>query len=112
MPLGEIVREAGGDHALQEEPGARRAEPQEPRHGTAAPGPLHVGLAARLLEGRGIGPGAARAIDHQGAMAVPPPVVGHVGPHGSAHAGSSEAKAVEGECRAGLTVGRCPAAQA
>jgi hypothetical protein len=56
--VGQIVREEGRDHELQEESGARMEEPQEPRPGKAAPRLLHRGLPERLLEGRGIGQGA------------------------------------------------------
>jgi hypothetical protein len=45
---------------------------QEPGHREAAPRPLHCRLAEGRLQGRGIGHGAARAIDKKGAMPMPP----------------------------------------
>jgi hypothetical protein len=39
----------GRDHPLQEEPGARVEQPQQPYHGNAAPWPLHRRLAERPL---------------------------------------------------------------
>jgi hypothetical protein len=72
---GEIVGEEGRDDELQEEPGAGMKEPQQPRHGNAAPRLLHRRLAERLLEGRRIGHGAPRAVDEKGAMPVPPPLI-------------------------------------
>ena len=58
LPLGQVVGEEGCDHQLQEHPGARMKEPQQPRHGKAAPRPLYVRLAEGALEGRCIGHGA------------------------------------------------------
>ena len=53
LPVGQIVREQGRDHKLEEESGAGMEEPQEPRHGNAAPRPLHVRLAEGILSRRG-----------------------------------------------------------
>ena len=75
MHLGKIVGQEGCDHQLQEQARARVEQPQEVRHGKAAPRPLLCRLTDGLLEGRGIGPGAARAIDQKGAMPVPPPCI-------------------------------------
>jgi hypothetical protein len=47
--LGQIVGEEGCDHRLQEPTGARMAQPQPPRHGKAAPGPLRCWWAERIL---------------------------------------------------------------
>jgi hypothetical protein len=73
--LGKIVGEAGRDHELQAQARAGVEQPQEVRHGNAAPRPLLRRLTARLLEGRGIRHGAARAIDPKGAMPVPLPFI-------------------------------------
>jgi hypothetical protein len=59
LHLGEIVGEEGRGHQLQEHPGARMKQPQEPRDGKTAPRPLHVRLAEGVLEGRRIGHRAA-----------------------------------------------------
>ena len=47
--MGEIVREEGGDHQLQEHPGAGMEQPQQVCHRKATPWPLHVRLAEGLL---------------------------------------------------------------
>ena len=73
LHLGEIVGEEGRDHQLQEQARAGVEQSQPSRHGNAAPRPVLRRLTERLLEGRGIGHGTARAIDQQGAMPVPPP---------------------------------------
>ena len=86
LHLGEIVGEEGCDHQLQEHTGAGVEQPQEVRHGKAAPRPLLCRLAEGLLEGRGIGHRAARAIDEKGAMPMPPPVVQGGSLHGAAEA--------------------------
>jgi len=67
---GQIMGEEGCGHQRQEESGARVEQPQQPYHGKAAPRPLHVRLAARVPEGRGIRHRAARAIDEEGAMPI------------------------------------------
>ena len=106
LHLGEIVGEEGRDDQLQEHPGARMEQPQEVRHGKAAPRPLLRRLAERLLQGRGIGHGAARAIDEKGAMAMPPPFVQGGALHRAAEALQEEVKEAQREFGAGLTVGR------
>jgi hypothetical protein len=73
LPPGAIVGEKGRDHPLQAQARARMEPPQQSRHGQAAPRPLLRRLAERLLERRGIGHGAARALDQEGAMALPAP---------------------------------------
>ena len=60
--------------------------PRRSRHGKAAPRPLLGRLAERVLEGRGIGHGASRAIDEKGAMPMPPPFVQGGSLHGAAEA--------------------------
>ena len=52
--LGETVSEEGCDHQLQEQARAGVEQPQQSRHGKAAPRPLCRRLAERLMEGRGI----------------------------------------------------------
>ena len=79
---GEIVGEQGRDDQLEERPSARMKEPQQVCHGNAAPWPLHIRLAERLLQGWGIRHRAARAIDEEGEMHRPPPVVHGVARHG------------------------------
>jgi hypothetical protein len=59
-------------------------QPQEVRHGKAAPRPLLCRLAKRVLEGRSIGHGASRAIDEKGAMTMPPLFVQGGALHGAA----------------------------
>jgi hypothetical protein len=46
---GQVMGEEGRDDELQEHPGARLEQPQEPGHGEAAPGPLPYRRAERLL---------------------------------------------------------------
>ena len=75
LHLGKIVGEERCDHQLEEQARAGVEQPQEVCHGKAAPRPLLRRLTEGLLEGRGIGPGAARAIDQKGAMPVPPPCI-------------------------------------
>jgi hypothetical protein len=48
LHLGEIVGEEGRDDQLQEHTGARMEQPQEVRHGKAAPRPLLRRLAERV----------------------------------------------------------------
>ena len=73
LHLGKIVGQAGCNHQLQAQARAGVEQPQEVRHGKAAPRPLLRRLTEGLLEGRGIGPRAARAIDQKGAMSMPAP---------------------------------------
>jgi hypothetical protein len=75
LHLGQIVGEEGCDHQLEEQARAGVEQPQEVCHGNAAPRPLLRRLTEGVLEGRGIGHGAARASDQQGAMPVPPPCI-------------------------------------
>jgi len=107
--LGQVVGQEGRDDPLEEPPGARMEQPQKVGHGEAAPRPLHVRLAECRLSRRGIGHRAARAIDQDGAMPLPPPFIGDVRRRGSAEAGQQEPKAVEGKSGTGLAVGRCAA---
>jgi hypothetical protein len=92
LPLGEIVGEKRRDDQFQEHPGARMAQPQQSRHGKAAPRSLLCRLAERVLEGRSIGHRTARAIDEEGAMARPSPVVHGGSRHGAAEALQEEVK--------------------
>jgi hypothetical protein len=73
VPLGQIVGQEGCDHPLQEQARAGVKPPQERCHGNAAPRPWRRRRTEGRLEGRGIGQGAARALDHTGAMPGPPP---------------------------------------
>jgi hypothetical protein len=75
LHLSQVVGEERRDDQLQEHTSARREQPQPSRHGQAAPRPLRCWLAARVLQGRGIGQGASRALDEKWTMALPPPVV-------------------------------------
>jgi hypothetical protein len=75
LHLGTIVGQEGCDHQLQEQARAGVEQPQEVCHGNATPRPWLHRLTEGLLEGRDIGHGAARAIDQQGAMPVPPPCI-------------------------------------
>jgi hypothetical protein len=80
------VGEAGRAPQLQEQARAGVEQPEEPGDGHAAPRPLRRGLTGGLLEGRGLGPGAARAPGQRGAMPRPPPVPCPVGLPGGAEA--------------------------
>src|SRR4030095_10851544 len=75
LHLGQIVGEEGGDDQLQEHTSACMEQPQEPSDGKATPRPLLRRLPERLLHGWSVRPRAPRAIDHKGAMAMPPPFV-------------------------------------
>ena len=103
---GQIVGEEGRDDQLQEHTGARMEQPQESRHGKAAPRPLLRRLAEGRLQGRGIGHGASRAIDEKRAMAMPPPFVQGGSLHRAAEALEEEVKEAQRESGARLTVGR------
>jgi hypothetical protein len=67
---------------------------------------LHRRLAERFLQSWGIGHRAARAIDEEGTMALPPPVVQGRSLHGVVEALQEEVKETDRESGAGLTVGR------
>jgi hypothetical protein len=100
---GEVVGEEGRDHPRQEHTGACMKQPQEPSDGNAAPGPLLRRLAERVLEGRRIGHGAARAIDEEGVMSMPPPVIHGGSLHGTAAALQEEGTKASRESGPGLT---------
>ena len=74
-PLRKVVGEEWRDHQLEEENPASMEQPQQPRHGEAAPRPLFRRLAEGGLQGQGIGPGTSRAINEKRAMAMLPPFV-------------------------------------
>src|SRR5919198_3394595 len=103
---GEIVGEEGRDDQLEEHTGARMAQPQQSRHGEAAPRPRLCWLAEGLLEGRGIGHGTARAIDEKRAMAMPPPFVQGGSLHGATETLEEESEEVPREFGTRLTGGR------
>jgi hypothetical protein len=103
---GEIVGQEGRDHQLQEHPGARMEQPQEPGDGQAASRPRLRRLAERVLSGRRIGHGASRALDQQGPMTMPPPVVQGRSRHGAAETLEEEGEAVAREFGARLAGGR------
>jgi hypothetical protein len=106
LHLGEIMGEEGRDHELQEESGAGMEQPQQPRHGKAAPRPLLCRLAQCFLSSRGIGHGASRAIDEKRAMAMPPAFTRDGGLHRAAEALQEEGTEAQRESGAGLTGGR------
>jgi hypothetical protein len=106
LHVGKIMGEEGCHDELQEESGVGMAQPQQPRHGDAAPRPLHRRLAEHFLEGRSIGHRASRAIDETGAMARPPPFTRDGGLHGGREALQEEGKEAQREPRAGLAVCR------
>jgi hypothetical protein len=104
VPLGELVGEAGGDHPRQEQARAGAAQPQAPRDGTAAPWPLPRRLTERLLEGWGIGHGAAGAIDQAGAMPGPSLFIQGGMLHGTTDTGEEAVKEAQREFGPRLTV--------
>ena len=83
--------EEGCDHPRQAHTGARLEEPQEVRHGTPHPGRGSVDWpkASWRQEYRG---SSSRAIDENGAMTMPPPVVQGGSLHGAAEALEEEVK--------------------
>jgi hypothetical protein len=92
MHLGQVMGEEGRHHQLQEYTRAGMEQPQEVGHGEAAPWPLHGRLAERLLKGRCIGHRAARAIDEERAMPMPPCVIQGGSVYGTAEAFEEEGK--------------------
>jgi hypothetical protein len=84
--LGKIMGEEGRNDQLEEYTGAGMEQPQQSCHGEAASWPLPRRLAEGILEGRRIGHRAPRAIDEEGAMPMPPPVV-----HGGSLSRATEA---------------------
>ena len=103
---GQIVGEKGRDDQLQEHTRAGMEQPQQARHGKAAPRPLLRRLAEGGLQGRGIGHGTSRAIDQKRAMALPPPFVQGGALHRAAEALEQEVKEAQRESGTSLTVGR------
>lgn len=104
--LGEIVGQEGRDDQLEEHTGAGMEQPQEVCHGEAAPRPLPRRLAEGILEGRRIGHRAPRAIDEEGPMALPSPVVRNGSLRGTTETLEEEGEEVEREFGAGLAVSR------
>jgi len=106
LHLGQIVGEEGRDDQLQEPTSAGMEPPQEPIDGNAAPRPLLRRLPERLLQGWSVRHRAPRAIDHKGAMALPPPFVPGGVLHRAAAALQEEVKKAPRKSGAGLTGGR------
>jgi hypothetical protein len=106
LGLCEGMGQEGGNDQLQEHTGARMEESQEVRDGQPAPRPLLRRLAERVLEDRGIGPRACRAIDEEGAMPRPPPVIHGGALHRAAEALEQKVKEVQREFGTSLTGGR------
>lgn len=106
LHLSKVVGEERRDDQLEEHTAAGMEQPQEPGDGKAAPRPLLRWLAKRLLSGRRIGHGASRAIDQQGAVAMPSPFAQGGSLHRAAEALQEEGKKAQRESGAGLTVGR------
>jgi hypothetical protein len=75
LHTGEIVGEQGRDHPRQEHASAGMEQSQQPSDGNAAPRPLPRRWAERFLQSWGIGHRAARAIDAERTMTMPPPVI-------------------------------------
>jgi hypothetical protein len=73
--------------------------------GKPPPGRCSGRLAERGLEGRRLGPRAARAIDENGAMTMLPPVVPGAALHRGAEALKEESDEAQRESGTGLTVG-------
>lgn len=97
--------EARCDDQLQEATRARMEQPQEVRHGQAAPRPRLRRLTEGGLSSRRIGHGTAGALDEKGTMTMPPPVVPGSLLHGAAEALEEEVKEASREPSAGLTGG-------
>jgi hypothetical protein len=106
LHLGQVVGEEGRDHPRQEQARAGMKQPQQARHGNAAPGPLYRWLTKGLLSSRGIRHGASRAIHEKRAMAMPLAFVRDAGLQGAAEARQEEVKEASRESGTGLTVGR------
>lgn len=106
LHLRQVVREERRDAPRQEHTSAGMAQPQQSRHGPATPRPLLRRLADGGLPGRRIGPGAARAIDHKGARAMPSPVIQGGALHRAAEALEQQGKAAPRACGTSLTGGR------
>jgi hypothetical protein len=79
--------------------------PQEPRDGNAAPWSRLCRWAERVLEGRRIGPGAARARDQKRAMTMPPPFIPSGSRHGAAEMFEEAIKEAPREAGTRVTVG-------
>jgi len=104
--LGQVVGEAGRDRPRQEPARAGMKQPQQARHGEAAPGPPDRGLAPGLLSSRGLRPGAPRALHETRAMAMPLAFVRETGLQGAAAALQEEGQGAERASGAGVTGGR------
>jgi hypothetical protein len=102
----------GRNDPLQEHPGARMEQSQEPGDGKAAPRPLLCWLAERVREGGSLGRGASRALDENHAMAMPPPFVPGGSLHGAAETLEEASEAAQRECGKRLTGCRRRAPQA
>jgi hypothetical protein len=101
---GQIMGEEGRGHWLQEESGASMEQPQQVRHGNAAPRPLLCRLAERVLEGRRIRHRACRAINEKSPMPRPAPVVHGGSLHGAVEVLQEEVKEAQWEPDTGLAV--------
>jgi hypothetical protein len=106
LHLSQVVGEERRDHQLEEHPAAGMDSPQEPGDGNAAPRPLRRRLAKRLVSGGRLGHGASRAIDEEGAVAMPLPFVQGGALHRAAEALQEEGKEASRESGTGLTGGR------
>jgi hypothetical protein len=106
LHLSQVVGEERRDDQLREHTGASMEQPQQSRHGKATPRPLLRRLAEGGLQGRGIGHGAARAINQKGAVALPPSFVQGGALHGAAEALEQQVKEAQREFGTSLTVGR------
>jgi hypothetical protein len=101
---GKIMGQEGRNDQLQKHTGARMEQSQEPGDGEAAPRPLLRRLAECVLEGRGVGHGASRAIDETRARAMPSPVVQGESLYGAAEALEEQSEEWERELGTSLTV--------
>jgi hypothetical protein len=82
------------------------AQPPPSRHGNAAPRPRRRRLSERGVSGGRSGHGAPQAIDAQGLLILPVPVVHGRSRHGAAEALAEARNAADRESGAGLTVDR------
>jgi hypothetical protein len=112
LRLGQIVGEEGRDDQLQEASRASMEQPPQSRPGNAAPRPRLCGLAEVMRSDRGIGHGAASAIDHKRAVARPPAFARDVGRHRISETFEEKGAEMEREFGASLTVRRCTIPQA